>query len=132
MSEVRPTNSASSTVTAAPAKTAGAGKVAGNLDPSGGKSLPVESQPVVQTVKSEPFEVQQAKLDEAVSRLNEYVQSTQRDLYFNYDESSNKTVVTVVDRYTDEVIRQIPNEVALQLADRLNDEEPVRLFSAQA
>jgi flagellar protein FlaG len=53
-------------------------------------------------------------------------------LYFAFDDAVNKTVVTVVDRHTDKVVRQIPNEVALSLAARLNEEEPLRLFSAQA
>ena len=95
-----------------------------------GKDLPQQEIDVAEQV--EQVEVNQAKVDEAVSKLNDYVQSTQRDLFFSYDDAVNKTVVTVVDRNTSEVVRQIPNEVALTLAARLNEEEPLRLFSAQA
>jgi flagellar protein FlaG len=93
---------------------------------------PLPQQETEAAVQVDQVEMNQAKVDEAVSKLNDYVQSTQRDLYFAYDDAVNKTVVTVVDRNTEEVVRQIPNEVALTLAARLNEEEPLRLFSAQA
>ncbi|GAA5316127.1 MAG: flagellar protein FlaG [Candidatus Pelagadaptatus aseana] len=95
-----------------------------------GNQLPQQETEAAAQV--DQVDVNQAKVDEAVSKLNDYVQSTQRDLYFAYDDSVSKTVVTVVDRNTEEVVRQIPNEVALTLAARLNEEEPLRLFSAQA
>lgn len=77
-------------------------------------------------------EVVQQDLEKAVSRLNDYVQSTQRDLKFSMDDETGQTVVTVVDRFTSEVIRQLPDQVVLDLAKKLNQEEPIKLFSAQA
>ncbi len=74
----------------------------------------------------------QQDLEKAVSRLNDYVQSTQRDLKFSMDDDTGQTVVKVVDRYTSEVIRQLPDQVVLDLAKKLNHEEPLKLFSAQA
>lgn len=74
----------------------------------------------------------QQDLEKAVSRLNDYVQSTQRDLKFSMDDETGQTVVKVVDRYTSEVIRQLPDQVVLDLAKKLNHEEPLKLFSAQA
>lgn len=132
MNEVRPTNSSTSAVSGSSSSQAGSGKVGSSVDNASGKVLPQAEVPAAEVVDQETFEVQQAKLDEAVSRLNDYVQSTQRDLYFSYNEGVDKTIVTVVDRHTEEVIRQIPNEVAVQLAQQLNEDEPVRLFSAQA
>lgn len=73
---------------------------------------------------------QQAK--EAVTKLNEYVQSVQRDLQFNLDDSSGKTVIQVLERSTQEVIRQIPDEVAIKLAHNLQSDEPLSLFNAKA
>ena len=67
----------------------------------------------------------------AVSKLNEYVQSTERTLDFQMDEDSGKTVIKVFDKQSSELIRQIPNELALELAQNLNDDEPSLLFSAQ-
>jgi len=71
-------------------------------------------------------------LDKAVKRLNDYAQSTQRDLQFSLDESSGRTVITVLDTTTDEVIRQLPNEVTLNLARQLSEGDAIQLFSAQA
>jgi len=73
------------------------------------------------------------KVDSAVKQLNEYVQSTQRSLQFNYDEDASETVITVVDRSTNEVIRQIPDEVALELARSLSaDSSSFSLLNVKA
>lgn len=58
-------------------------------------------------------------LASAVEELNAYVQSSQRDLEFSIDDSSGQTVVKVVDPQSGEVIRQIPSELALNLAQAL-------------
>lgn len=71
------------------------------------------------------------EVKEAVSKLNEYVQKTQRDLDFQLDEDSGKTIIRVYDRQSETLVRQIPDEVALELAKKLNTEEPSLLFSAQ-
>jgi flagellar protein FlaG len=71
------------------------------------------------------------QLAQAVAKLNDYIQSVQRDLRFSLDESSGESVITVVDRHSSEVIRRIPAEVTLLLAQKLNNEEPLLLFSAQ-
>ena len=68
----------------------------------------------------------------AVTQMNEYIQSTQRDLNFSYDPDSGETVVKVLDRTTQEVIRQIPDETFLRLAQQHSPDEPGQLFSAQA
>jgi flagellar protein FlaG len=52
-------------------------------------------------------------------------------LEFKVDESSGETVVRVYRQHSEELIRQIPNEEAVALADKLSSEEPLMLFSAQ-
>ncbi|ASP40996.1 flagellar biosynthesis protein FlaG [Bacterioplanes sanyensis] len=79
--------------------------------------------------KAEPLNKEQVQ--EAVSRINEYVQQTERTLDFQLDEDSGKTIIRVYDTQSSELIRQIPSELALELARKLNDEEPSLLFSAQ-
>jgi len=71
------------------------------------------------------------QLPRAVARLNEYIQTVQRDLMFSLDESSGEAVISVVDRQSLKVVRQIPSEIALTLAQKLSNEEPLSLFSAQ-
>jgi flagellar protein FlaG len=80
---------------------------------------------------SEQAERTREAVEDAVTRLNDYVQSVQRDLQFQLDESSGKTVVTVLDSRTNEVVRQIPDDVALRLARELQQDEPLSLFNAK-
>jgi flagellar protein FlaG len=74
-------------------------------------------------------ENQRENLGEAVSQLNDFVQNVQRDLQFEVDNELGQTIVKVVDQQTQEVIRQIPDEVALRLAEKLQQDEPLTLFN---
>ncbi|WP_449285023.1 flagellar protein FlaG [Marinobacter sp. PE14] len=74
-------------------------------------------------------EAQREELDEAVSQLNDFVQNVQRDLQFEVDNDLGQTIVKVVDQQTQKVIRQIPDEVALRLAENLLQDEPLTLFN---
>jgi len=74
-------------------------------------------------------EAQREQLDQAVSQLNDFVQTVQRDLQFEVDNDLGQTIVRVVDQSTQEVIRQIPNELALKLAENLQQDEPLTLFN---
>ncbi|MCM0612608.1 flagellar protein FlaG [Marinobacter sediminum] len=67
-------------------------------------------------------------LGRAVSQLNDYVQNVQRDLQFEVGQALGETIVRVVDQETQKVIRQIPDEVALRLAENLQQDEPLTLF----
>lgn len=77
-------------------------------------------------------EVQEKQLEVAVTQLNDYIQNVERDLQFKTDDASGKTIVTVVDRQTSEVVRQIPDDVALSLAQNLEQDEPLSLFNIKA
>ncbi|MDX1754701.1 MAG: flagellar protein FlaG [Marinobacter sp.] len=70
-------------------------------------------------------------LDNAVSKLNDFVQNVQRDLQFEVDNELGETIVKVVDQETQEVIRQIPDEVAVRLAEKLQQDEPLTLFNIE-
>lgn len=56
------------------------------------------------------------KLRSAVEKIQEFVSSTASDIRFSIDEDSGQTVVKVIDRETQEVIRQIPSQEMLDLA----------------
>jgi len=109
-----------------PASSKGAGSVAAVSDK--GKTLPPVIEPTKDVAKSavEPG----IELDRAVARMNEYIQAEQRDLQFSIDESSGQTVVRVTDRETGDLIRQIPNEVFLTLAEQARKNEAIQLISA--
>ena len=60
------------------------------------------------------------KLRSAVEKIQEFVSSTASDIRFSIDEDSGQTVVKVIDRETQEVIRQIPSQEMLDLAQALD------------
>ncbi len=60
-------------------------------------------------------------LENAVSRINGYVQQVQRDLQFSVDDDSGRTVIKVIDSESKEIIRQIPEEVFLQVAQSIEE-----------
>lgn len=98
---------------------------------------PTESNTQVDTILNNTEKEQASKqaenLQGAVSQINDYVQNLQRNLQFTVDEATGKDVVTVIDTVSEEVIRQIPSEEALELARRLaaNKEDGIQLISTQ-
>jgi flagellar protein FlaG len=121
-----------------------AAPVAVKLAPASPLSNRVQSQktgndlpPVTANVAPKAADIADTKAIEehvqaAVAQMNEYIQSTQRDLHFSYDANSGETVVKVLDRNTQEVIRQIPDEIFLRLAQQLDKNEPINFFNAKA
>lgn len=57
---------------------------------------------------------QRERLQHAVSEMNHFVQNLQRDLQFEVDTDLGRTVISVVDSETKELIRQIPSEEVLE------------------
>jgi flagellar protein FlaG len=81
----------------------------------GGKTLPSQGKKV-------PSQgADSVKIREAVSQINDIVQSIQRDLSFNLDEDSGRTIIRVIDSESGALIRQIPSEEALAIALQLRD-----------
>lgn len=80
-------------------------------------------------VAQENAQQRREDLNGAVSQLNDFVQSVQRNLEFEVDDDSGRTIVRVVDQQTDEVIREIPDELALRLAENLKQDEPLVLLN---
>ncbi len=119
------------------------GKASPQADGRNASAQSVTSQGVVQVNAVSPRQPSEAqrlasqnqsereKLDGAVTKLNDFVQSVQRDLQFEVDNERGRTIVRVVDQKTQEVIRQIPDEVALRLADNLQQDEPLSLFDVK-
>lgn len=93
-----------------------------------GKILPPES---VTTAVQGSSEAVSETVSQAVADLNRYVQHEQRDLLFSMDNGSGDMVVRVLDRDSGELIRQIPNQIVLDLAARARDNEPIQLIDMQ-
>lgn len=106
------------TTAASPARS---GSVAGAaiVAQSGAPAIATPAQqPVAQQAPASREEI-----NAAASEITKYVQNVQRNLNFSVDEDSGQTVIKVIDRESDEVIRQIPSEEMLALARRLRDLE---------
>ena len=61
-------------------------------------------------------EVTRETVMEAVSDISDYVQNISRELQFQIDDDIGSTIITVLDRTTGDIIRQIPSEEVVQLA----------------
>lgn len=69
------------------------------------------------------------EVEKAVSDLRDFAQSHQRQLDFSIDDTTGIMVVKVIATQSGEVIRQLPSEVALKLAQNLADPNSL-LFNA--
>jgi flagellar protein FlaG len=110
----------STSVTAAPAKaptpavthtqapTGSSVPAAGNDPHASGTSLPVTDLAQIAV-----------DVERTVQRLNELMTDSQRSLRFQVDELSGRTVITVLDAQTKEVVRQIPSPEWLEVVRRL-------------
>lgn len=65
--------------------------------------------------------IEAGALASAVEEIQLNVQNLQRSLRFSVDEASGRTVITVVDKETDKVIRQIPPAEVIAIARRIED-----------
>ncbi|MBR9791053.1 MAG: flagellar protein FlaG [Gammaproteobacteria bacterium] len=66
-------------------------------------------------------EEQAPELDGAVREIQSFLQTQNRNLAFSVDEGTNRSVVTVKDSTSGDVIRQIPSDEVLRLAERIKD-----------
>ncbi len=73
------------------------------------------------TVKREESAASIEQVDEALGNINQYLQNTSTQLSFSVDEATDRSIVTVKDAATGDVIRQIPSEEVLKFAERLNE-----------
>ena len=76
----------------------------GTERPQSGKTVPAE----------QPEPVREEEVSEALDTLNQRMEAIGRNVRFRVDPDSGHTVISVIDRETDEVIRQIPAEEALE------------------
>lgn len=76
-------------------------------------------------------EVSREEVEDAVATIQEFVQSVRRSINFAVDDGSGRVVVKVTDAGSGDVIRQIPSEEALKLAENLSEVRSL-LFKAEA
>lgn len=84
----------------------------------------VQRQEAGQVKRSQPDsikEIERKELAEVLEELNQAIPLRARQLEFSLNEEANRTVISVLDKESGDVIRQIPNEEALELAARLRE-----------
>jgi flagellar protein FlaG len=74
--------------------------------------------------------VKPASVDSAVKAIDQFIKASQRDLEFSIDQAHGIAIVKVVSTETGEVIRQMPTEEALKLADSMDKQGSV-LFNGK-
>jgi len=82
-----------------------------------GESLPQEAVVSTGLLSTEETQV---LIERAVSDLSDFANSTQRSLSFSVNQDTGDAVIIVSDSQTKEIVRQIPSEAAIQLAQNLN------------
>lgn len=77
----------------------------------------------VQVVEKQQTEkpISNDELESVVTDMNSVAQNLQRDLLFSVDEKSGGTFVKVIDKETDEVVREIPSQEIRAIKSRLEE-----------
>lgn len=90
---------------------------------AGGVDRAAESAEQVALPEKAPIrydpEQQRQNLQEAIDRLNDQAERGQRNLHFSMAEDVNRFVITVKNKQSGEVVRQIPDEVVLKVAQSI-------------
>jgi len=70
-------------------------------------------------------------LDEVVNEINKALTSVPKNINFSIDENSGRKVISVYEKGSDKLIRQLPSEDALKLLENLEQLKGL-LFNSQA
>lgn len=89
------------------------------------RAAPTETQGLEQGSRNDAKsllskEQEKQQVTDAVEKLSKFVSSIRPEISFSVDENSGTRVVKVIDRQSNEVLRQIPSEEAIQLAQALD------------
>lgn len=114
------TSEISSLTTNAPARVAAVG-VHSSATVKSGESAPSKVTPIPKAEVNFDPERSNQHLKEAISKLNELMLSGGRGLNFTMDEKLGRPIVYVKNSQTGEIVRQIPNEVIVQIAYNIED-----------
>jgi flagellar protein FlaG len=103
------------------------GRAVSESPPSGVSALARTDQVVIaigSTEKSGAFDKDaqpdKQQVADAVKNMNDFLQTVRRTLQFSLDEDSGRMVVQIKDAETNKVIRQIPSEEVLRIAEQMD------------
>jgi flagellar protein FlaG len=105
-------NVTSTTRPAPPAPAGNATEPAPRNNAAAGNSLPVPGKPAPAKVPVSP----PVSIEKAIEQIQAYLKDSKRQLAFERDASTERTVIKVIDAASGEVIRQFPSEEVLKIA----------------
>lgn len=86
------------------------------------KTEVLQPEQVVAQVKEDArVDLPNKKVKETVASLNAFVQLMDRNVSFEVDETSGRDIISVFEKDTKELIRQIPSEETLELLKRMDN-----------
>jgi len=92
-----------------------------NVEALDKKQLQKSQQEQIQKKQQESMELPQDVLNKAVEDLNKKFEMLNSQLKVETDEDTGMRVIKIVDKETNQVIRQIPPEVMLKIAKYLDE-----------
>ena len=87
-----------------------------------GAAGPPAARPATQTTQASSAQQMPSaeQVQQAIKTVQQMVQSQASNLQFSVDQATGKTVVTVVDTSTNQVIRQIPSKEMIAIAHAID------------
>lgn len=89
-------------------------------------TTPVQSAAPVAKTQAKPkqpsVDIKPVDIQKIAQQLDSFLQRVSRSLEFHVDDASGRMVCSVRDAQTGDLIRQIPNEEVLRLAELAHDE----------
>jgi flagellar protein FlaG len=70
--------------------------------------------------KSDSKKFDSTEVNKAVAHINDTLQARSQDLRFSVDTDSKRVIVKIIDQQTNQVLRQIPTEEALEISKSLD------------
>lgn len=70
--------------------------------------------------KSDSKKFDSTEVNKAIAHINDALQARSQDLRFSVDTDSKRVVVKIIDQQTNQVLRQIPTEEALEISKSLD------------
>ena len=81
--------------------------------------LKVDAELPKQAAQRAPAEVPKIKIESVTKQIDSFLRSIGRSINFRVDPGSGEMIVSVIDANTGEIIRQVPGEEALKLAQSI-------------
>jgi len=66
-------------------------------------------------------DISEKEINKALEVVSSFMRSSNKQIAFSNDNSSGKTVITITDKKTQEVINQFPSDKIISMAERIKD-----------